>query len=466
MYSIKERKRKDGTTSYQIQVKIVDYKGDYIQRAKTWKPDQEYTEKQLQLALKRLGKEFENEVVESCGGRLKPIATNETRFNDFAEYWLGYLKEKKSASYYASAKVSFYRISPITETYKLKDLTPVRLEEIYSQIHLLKHNRTFIIAKPCLKKILQERYGCQFYRFFCEPNGIKKSALRDALKQRTSLETAKKISNALDLDMAEVFDYEIEEVSYKSSYYEGMKKVVRCSLQFAVRMGILDRNYARGLYITTKHGDADKVRSMTVEETKLLVQECIKNKDIRKKTAIMFLLFTGVRKCELCGLNWSDFDFNKKVVSIKRQYEAIAYQGLTLKEPKTKSSIRSFEFPDCLLALLEEYKEWYDNKKENLGEQWESSDDCVFVGKNGKRLHPTTIRNWFDELLKNAGVKHYSVHSLRHTNITLMMIAGVPVVTVSNRVGHSKSLTTLNVYADYLGSSDLEASNVINEYFS
>ena len=89
-----------------------------------------------------------------------------------------------------------------------------------------------------------------------------------------------------------------------------------------------------------------------------------------------------------------------------------------------------------------------------------------FVGKAGKRLHPTTIRNWFDELLDNAGVKHYSVHSLRHTNITLLMIAGVPVVTVSNRVGHSKSMTTLNVYADYLGSSDLEASSKINQYFS
>ena len=214
MYSIKERKRKDGTISYQIQVKIIDYKGDVVQKAKTWKPEQEYTEKQLQLAIKRIAKEFENEVVEACGGRLKPIATSDTSFNDFAEYWLRVLQEKKSESYYASAKVAFEKIKHITEPYKLKDLTPVRIEEIYSQIHTLKHTKTFIIAKPCLKEILKERYGYQYYRFFCEPNGLTKPVIRDALRQRTSFETATKISNGLNLDMSEVFDYDIEEVPY------------------------------------------------------------------------------------------------------------------------------------------------------------------------------------------------------------------------------------------------------------
>ena len=62
MYSIKERKRKDGSSSYQIQVKIIDYKGEEIQRAKTWKPEQVYTEKQLVIALKRIAKEFEDEI--------------------------------------------------------------------------------------------------------------------------------------------------------------------------------------------------------------------------------------------------------------------------------------------------------------------------------------------------------------------------------------------------------------------
>lgn len=90
----------------------------------------------------------------------------------------------------------------------------------------------------------------------------------------------------------------------------------------------------------------------------------------------------------------------------------------------------------------------------------ESASDELFEQINDSRL----ISDF--PSIEETDLKHYSVHSLRHTNITLLMIAGVPVVTVSNRVGHSKSMTTLNVYADYLGSSDLEASSKINQYFS
>ena len=66
MYSIKERKRKDGSSSYQIQVKIIDYKGDEVQKAKTWKPEQVYTEKQLALALKRIATEKNAKCVLFC----------------------------------------------------------------------------------------------------------------------------------------------------------------------------------------------------------------------------------------------------------------------------------------------------------------------------------------------------------------------------------------------------------------
>ena len=64
-----------------------------------------------------------------------------------------------------------------------------------------------------------------------------------------------------------------------------------------------------------------------------------------------------------------------------------------------------------------------------------------------------------------AGIKHYCVHSLRHTNVTLLLDANVPVVTVSQRVGHAKSSTTLNIYADHLVESDREASNKLGDFF-
>lgn len=92
--------------------------------------------------------------------------------------------------------------------------------------------------------------------------------------------------------------------------------------------------------------------------------------------------------------------------------------------------------------------------------------EALFIGTTGKRIYPTSMRNYFDEVLKLAGVKHYPVHSLRHTNVTLLIAAGVPPVTVASRVGHRKISTTLNIYAESLVPSDKEASDKINYYFS
>ena len=65
-----------------------------------------------------------------------------------------------------------------------------------------------------------------------------------------------------------------------------------------------------------------------------------------------------------------------------------------------------------------------------------------------------------------AGIKHFSVHSLRHTNITLQIMAGVPVTTVAGRAGHVKTSTTTDTYAYYIQSSDKSAAQTLNNIFS
>lgn len=177
------------------------------------------------------------------------------------------------------------------------------------------------------------------------------------------------------------------------------------------------------------------------------------------------MLLTGVRKGELCGLNWEDFDIENKRVYIKRSYESISTKGLILGTPKTKSSIRNFELSRVLIDLYQEYKIWYDKMIERFPEG-EYDSEALFIGNTGKRIHPTSMRNYFDEVLQLAGVKYYPVHSLRHTNVTLLIAAGVPPVTVASRGGHRKISTTLNIYAESLVPSDKEASDRINNYFS
>lgn len=463
MFSIRERKNKQGEKVYQIIVKIIGYNGEPVQKAMSWKPNYKMTDKQLQIALNRVAIEFEQKVEVEFAGKQKPIAAPDTYFNEFALYWLEKIEKARTDSYYVGASIVFNKIKDIMEEYRLKDLVPTVLDEIFKKIDGMEKVEYTIVARDNLTCEIKKRY--KYRTVFCRESGLSEATVRDTeRKHKISYVTASKIAKALNSDIDILFDVQKRVVPYKTSYAEGMKKVIRNTLAEAANLGIVNKNYARKLYITTKHPDTEKVKSMTIEDAQKLVQVCAEL-DIRKRFIITFMLLTGVRKGEICGLDWSDIDFENKTVSIRRQYEAVSKKGLILKEPKTKSSIRTFEIPDILIALLKEYREWYENKRKELGRLWQGEDN-ILVARNGKRLHPTTVRNWLDEALELAGLPHCSVHSLRHTNITILIASGVSPVTVAGRVGHAKVSTTMDIYADFLGSSDREASGKLNDYFT
>ena len=69
------------------------------------------------------------------------------------------------------------------------------------------------------------------------------------------------------------------------------------------------------------------------------------------------------------------------------------------------------------------------------------------------------------KILVEQGLKVVSLHSLRHTNITLQLASGVDLKTVSQRAGHSRPSTTTDVYTHWLQTKDTQASAVIDKIF-
>ena len=76
-------------------------------------------------------------------------------------------------------------------------------------------------------------------------------------------------------------------------------------------------------------------------------------------------------------------------------------------------------------------------------------------------LHPDTVSAGFRRLCDKAGMTGVRLHDLRHLHATQLLAAGVPVRTVSGRLGHANAATTLNVYAHFLEASDRDAAAVI-----
>ena len=102
-----------------------------------------------------------------------------------------------------------------------------------------------------------------------------------------------------------------------------------------------------------------------------------------------------------------------------------------------------------------------------MGDAWQEC-DRLFTSWNGTPIHPDTISSWFSKFIKRNNFNYVTLHSLRHTNATLMIAEGTDVCTVSKQLGHANTATTLNIYAHALKSKDIEAANtlenVLNNY--
>jgi integrase len=83
---------------------------------------------------------------------------------------------------------------------------------------------------------------------------------------------------------------------------------------------------------------------------------------------------------------------------------------------------------------------------------------------DGERpLHPDNVTAAFRRVCARQGITGVRFHDLRHAHATQLLAAGVPVRTVSGRLGHATAMTTLNVYAHVLEESDERAASVIGE---
>lgn len=172
----------------------------------------------------------------------------------------------------------------------------------------------------------------------------------------------------------------------------------------------------------------------------------------------------GIRRGELAGLEWKDIDFENKTMTIARSVQDIVGFGIITKEPKTENSKRTISMPDKLIEYLHEYKAWWKNQKKYLGDRLGDT-DRLFCTEDSKDICPGLLRVWLQKSLARAGLPIVTLHSLRHTNITLQLMAGVDMKTVSARAGHSKASTTSDFYSHFLKNSDIHASEILNKIF-
>lgn len=140
------------------------------------------------------------------------------------------------------------------------------------------------------------------------------------------------------------------------------------------------------------------------------------------------LFYLGLRVGEALALSPSDIDFEKKEVMINKTYHRLQRQDV-ITSPKTKRSNRKVLMPDFLARDLLEYIRL-------TGQDINSSERMFPVGK-------TALAKTIKKAAKKTGLPQIRIHDLRHSHASLLVEMGYSIVAVADRLGHSKTSTSL-----------------------
>lgn len=164
---------------------------------------------------------------------------------------------------------------------------------------------------------------------------------------------------------------------------------------------------------------------------------------------------TGLRRGELCGLKWEDFDEEKGVLKIRRTLLSERGGKLAEGETKTGRGKREITLPDSTVKLLKA-------RKQTALTEWIFPDPL----KPERPTRPDAAYDRLKLLLKQAGLPNIRFHDLRHTFATHALASGVDVKTLSGILGHSRAAFTLDTYTHTTGDMQKRAAEIVGSFLT
>ncbi len=174
----------------------------------------------------------------------------------------------------------------------------------------------------------------------------------------------------------------------------------------------------------------------------------------------MLIVATGVRRSEVCGLKWDMVDLDTSEIEI-RAVLVKAGRRLVLKEPKTKSSARRVSLPPALVAHLRTHKAEQAKQKLSAGEAYDDQ-GFVFAREDGRPINLDALSHTFRATVKDTRFEKFDVHGIRHSHASQLIKSGINIKTISERLGHSTIVITLDTYGHLLPGMDREAASVVD----
>lgn len=384
--------------SYQITVSNGrDIHDKQILETTTWTPDPNKTEKQNQKALERFAMDFEDRVKNG-----KYLDGEKLTFREFTDRWL---------SEYANMQLE----PTTTEVYKF-----------LLDAHVIPEIGHLKLAK------VQPAHLNKLYSVL--------------LKERKDGKAG----------------------GYSPTTVKRIHAVISSIMTTAVQWNIITENPCKR--IKPPKQAKQEIAFFTPEQAAAFLKELdreTKEGEILLQHNIFFqlALFCGLRRGETVALQWQDIDFDAGTVSINKS-TAIVEGKKYQKTPKNRTSERVISVPSHVLTMLRRYRVEYNTYRMQIGSHWINSGH-IFIQWNGTQMHPSTPNETMRKVIDRYNnthkekLPHVTPHGLRHTSATLLISQNIDIRTVSNRLGHAQTSTTMNIYTHALQKKDEQAAETL-----
>ena len=240
---------------------------------------------------------------------------------------------------------------------------------------------------------------------------------------------------------------------------------LRQALEQAVRWRLLAENPARGVKLPK--GRSKERRALSQDEVQRFRAAAA---GTRFATLWELMLLTGLRPAEALALRWQDLDLEDHQLSVRQSLQRVRPGCWEIRPPKTEKSKRTVPLsPRLTKALRAHRSEQHQQRLERRPTPLPYRDlDLVFATAQGGTLDPNNVAfRHFRPIVEAAQLgEGITPYSLRHTCATLSLAAGVSVLVVAERLGHTSPKMTLDVYGHVLEGQQADATATLEAVLS
>lgn len=246
-------------------------------------------------------------------------------------------------------------------------------------------------------------------------------------------------------------------------------KVIRTALKDAMDEGYLKGNPLDAM--RKYYWNPPKLVVYSKEQLRILLQAAYEYHTIYLE--VLLALFAGLRKGEIMGLKFSDFNAENQTVKIERQvtrnYKVTvkdnrSYKILTseqsTKPPKSFQGYRTLKINRVIFEELEIRRQENEDLFRKLPEDAQHWKGYVCVGPKGNIKSDGTCNAGLERICLRNGLPKITMHDLRHMFATILIEQNVPLDKISKLMGHKSPATTFEIYCGVIEGSESIAETV------